>query len=222
MSRTRSASLRVEELESRENPVLIGLAPGFPAPLATSGPFDGVVTLFPPLFGTGQFNANPASVGAVVPFPGFNGTVRTAFADVNGDAIQDLIAITGPGTPLRVAVISGQNFTSYLIPPFDPFGDNFTGGGFVAAGNIDLIGGAEIVVTPDRAAARGCRSSRWRASRRSSGRISSASRTRTSAAGRGRRSATSTPMPSPMWQLPPGRGEARESRSTTGARSSWP
>jgi hypothetical protein len=150
MSHLKSTALRVEELESRENPVLIGLAPGFPAPLATSGPFDGVVTLFPPLFGTGQFNANPASVGTVVPFPGFNGTVRTAFSDVNGDAIQDLIDITGPGAPLRVAVISGQNFTSYLIPPFDPFGDNFTGGGFVAAGNIDLIGGAEIVVTPDR------------------------------------------------------------------------
>ncbi len=150
MRATTNLALRVEELEARETPVAIGLAPGFPPPLATSGPFDGVVTLFPPLFGTGQYSVNPASIGAVIPFPGFAGTVRTAFADVNADAILDLIAVTGPGAPLRLAVVSGFDFATYLIPPIDPFGDNFTGGGFVAAGNIDGIGGAEIVVTPDQ------------------------------------------------------------------------
>jgi hypothetical protein len=58
--------------------------------------------------------------------------------------------VTGPGTPIRVAVISGLDNTTVLVAPFDPFGGNFTGGGFVSAGNIDGLGGAEFAVTPDQ------------------------------------------------------------------------
>src|SRR5207249_11016849 len=35
-------------------------------------------------------------------------------------------------------------------PPFDPFGGNFTGGGFVAAADIDGDGKAEFAVAPDQ------------------------------------------------------------------------
>jgi hypothetical protein len=143
----RSFAPRVEEMERRDTPTATPLPPGFPAPLATSGPADGTVTVFTSAFSTGQFL--PTQRGTVIPFPGFAGNVRTTFADVNGDSVQDLVAATGPGTPLRFAVISGTDFTSYLVPPTDPFGDNFTGGGFVAAGDIDHDGRAEVVVTPD-------------------------------------------------------------------------
>ena len=140
-------SLRVEELERRDTPV-VTLAPGFPPPLAVSGPADGVVTLFPASFSTGQFLTTQPT--PVVPFPGFAGTVRTAFADVNADAIPDLIAVTGPGVPIRVAVVSGKDNSTLLVAPFDPFGGDFTGGGFVTAADLDHDGRAEFVVTPDR------------------------------------------------------------------------
>ena len=39
--------------------------------------------------------------------------------------------------PIRVAVVSGADNTTVLVQPFDPFGGDFTGGGFVAAADID-------------------------------------------------------------------------------------
>ena len=45
--------------------------------------------------------------------------------------------VTGPGVPIRVAVISGADNSTVLVAPFDPFGGDFTGGGFVAAGDFD-------------------------------------------------------------------------------------
>lgn len=139
--------LRVDELEPRETPAAPGIAPGFPPPLAVSGPNDGVVTLYPSAFSTGQFST---LAGTVVPFPGFAGNVRTAFGDVNFDSIPDLVAITGPGAPVRFTVISGANMSTVLIPPTDPFGGNFTGGGFVAVGDINRDGRAEMVFSPDQ------------------------------------------------------------------------
>lgn len=49
-----------------------------------------------------------------------------------------------------MAVVSGANNTTILVPPFDPFGGNFLGGGFVAAADLDGDGRAEFVVTPDQ------------------------------------------------------------------------
>src|SRR5581483_12029210 len=37
-----------------------------------------------------------------------------------------------------------------LVAPFDPFGGDFTGGGFAAAADLDGDGRAEFVVSPDR------------------------------------------------------------------------
>jgi hypothetical protein len=70
---------------------------------------------------------------------------------VNGDGTDDTILVTGPGEPVRVAVISGLDNTTVLVAAFDPFQDpNFKGGGFIAAGDIDGDGKAEFVVTPDQ------------------------------------------------------------------------
>jgi hypothetical protein len=73
-----------------------------------------------------------------------------AVADVNGDGVPDTITVTAPGEPIRVTVVSGVDGTTVLIPAFDPFGGDFTGGGFVAAADLDGDGWAEFVVTPDR------------------------------------------------------------------------
>jgi hypothetical protein len=67
---------------------------------------------------------------------------------VDGDGKQDTILVTGSGTPIRVAVLSGAN-GAQLVAPFDPFGGNFLGGGFLAAGDMDNDGHAEFIVSPD-------------------------------------------------------------------------
>ena len=147
MRRSRRAQLRAEALEARDTPAAIGIAPGFPPPLAVSGPADGVVKLYPAVFSTGQYNTTPESVS---PFGAIAAEVRTAFGDVNGDGIDDLVAITGPGVPVRFVAISGADFATVLVAQTDPFGGNFTGGGFAAAGDIDRDGKADMVFTPDQ------------------------------------------------------------------------
>ena len=70
----------------------------------------------------------------------------------------DVIAVTGPGTPVRVVVYwsGGGAFNDVtgpsrpLVAPFDPFGGDFTGGGFLSTADFDGDGLAEIVVTPDQ------------------------------------------------------------------------
>jgi uncharacterized delta-60 repeat protein len=134
---------------------LIGAAPGggppaaAPAPPVTvSGPSGGTVQQFTPDPVTGEFGPTPGAT-----FSGgseFAGTfARPATADVNGDGIPDTVLVTGPGEPVRVGVISGADNATLLVAPFDPFGGDFTGGGFVAAGDMDGDGRAEFVVTPD-------------------------------------------------------------------------
>jgi uncharacterized delta-60 repeat protein len=96
----------------------------------------------------GTYPAAPAAT--LTPFPGFAGFVRTATGDVDGDGTPDTILVTGPGTPARFAVISGADHTTVLVPPTDPFGGDFTGGGFAAAGDLDGDGRAEVVFAPDQ------------------------------------------------------------------------
>ena len=116
--------------------------------LVTSGIPTGTGTLFTPLT-TGLYFASP--VANITPFTGFGGNVRTAVADVNGDGVQDTVLVTGPGIQTRFAAVSGKDNTTFLINPTDPFSDaNFTGGAFVAAGDLDNDGRAEIVISPDR------------------------------------------------------------------------
>jgi hypothetical protein len=96
---------------------------------------------------SGQYGTTPTAT--LSPFGSIAADVRTAAGDVDGDGVDDTILVTGPGVPIQVAVVSGKDNT-VLVHPFDPFGGGFTGGGHVAAGDFDLDGKAEIVVTPDR------------------------------------------------------------------------
>jgi hypothetical protein len=127
----------------------IAVAPAvapFVGPVAVGGSLNGQVQLVTAANGT-------ITAGATVTaFSGLNVNVRTATADVNGDGIDDLIAVTGPGTAIQVKVISGADNTTVLVAPFSPFtgSEGFTGGGYVSAGDLDGDGKAEIVVSPDQ------------------------------------------------------------------------
>jgi hypothetical protein len=94
------------------------------------------------------YNSDGSFKSSLTPFPlTFTGGVRTAVGDLNGDGIDDIAVGTGPGITAEVEVISGAN--SQVLFQVQPF-DTFTGGVFVAAGDIDGDGKAELVVTPDQ------------------------------------------------------------------------
>jgi len=107
-------------------------------PVFAGGPTNGTATpLTPTLFGTG---AGTLTAGTpVAAFVSTAANVRTASGDVNGDGVADLIAVTGPGVPIRVTVVSGADNTTVLVAPFDPFGGNFTGGGYVGDAIPELV-----------------------------------------------------------------------------------
>jgi hypothetical protein len=84
----------------------------------------------------------------ITPFGTFTGGVRVASADFNGDGVADVAVGTGPGTNAVVRVLDGRDGTTELfnITPFDQFG----GGVFVAAGDVNGDGTPDLVVTPDQ------------------------------------------------------------------------
>jgi uncharacterized repeat protein (TIGR01451 family) len=116
--------------------------------LAVSGAAGGTSAVY--AAGPAGAYANPparTTPGDVV--GGFRGDVRVATGDFNADGFEDTVLVTGPGAKTVMAVVSGKD-GSVLLAPTDPFGDdNFTSGGFVAAGDIDGDGRAEWVVTPE-------------------------------------------------------------------------
>jgi hypothetical protein len=78
--------------------------------------------------------------------PNFAGGIRTASADFNQDGVADFVIGTGPGVQAFFQVIDGA--TGNTLFQGAPFAD-FTGGVFVAAGDMTGDGKAELVVTPD-------------------------------------------------------------------------
>jgi RHS repeat-associated protein len=101
--------------------------------------------------GSGQvrlYNADRSERFTATPFgEGFAGGIRTATADFNGDGIPDLVAGTGPGWATQVVILDGV--TQTLLFAIDPFEAAFTGGVYVAVGDINRDGKPDLVVTPD-------------------------------------------------------------------------
>ena len=73
--------------------------------------------------------------------------VRVAVADVTGDGVEDVVVGTGPGVPAQVVVLDGT--TLQEVARLTPFEAGFTGGVFVAAGDVNPDGAADVIVTPD-------------------------------------------------------------------------
>jgi hypothetical protein len=78
---------------------------------------------------------------------GGTGGVRVTSADFNNDGVADLVAGTGPGTITRVVVLDGKSRAELFS--VQPFEDRFTGGVYVAAGDVTGDGVPELVITPD-------------------------------------------------------------------------
>ena len=75
--------------------------------------------------------------------PAFRGGVRVAMADINGDGTPDLITAAGDGGGPHIRVFDGV--THNVINEFLAYDPAFTGGVYVAAGDVDGDGNAEII-----------------------------------------------------------------------------
>ncbi|WP_442511182.1 Ig-like domain-containing protein [Novipirellula sp. SH528] len=94
-----------------------------------------VVQVFEP-DGTGTFSFFPY-------LPTFAGGVRVASGDVNGDGTPDIITGAGPGGGPHVKVFDG--LTGATLHSFFAYDPQFTGGVFVATGDVSGDGFADII-----------------------------------------------------------------------------
>ncbi len=79
--------------------------------------------------------------------PFFSGGARVAMGDVNGDSNPDFVISAGPGGGPNVKVFDGVTGSVFL--DFFAFNPGFTGGSWVAAGDIIGSGRAQIIIGAD-------------------------------------------------------------------------
>jgi serralysin len=81
-----------------------------------------------------------------LPFGGFTGGARVAAGLVNAGGTPDIVVGAGPGAAPQVTVFDGVNLAT--IHSFLAYAPGFTGGVYVAAGDINGDGSADIVTGP--------------------------------------------------------------------------
>jgi len=74
---------------------------------------------------------------------GFNGGVRVATGDINGDGRADIITGAGPGGGPHVKVFDGVSLSE--LKSFFAYSGSFAGGVFVAAGDVNGDGQVDVV-----------------------------------------------------------------------------
>jgi uncharacterized repeat protein (TIGR01451 family) len=77
--------------------------------------------------------------------PAFRGGVRVAACDVNGDGIDEIVTAAGPGGGPHVRVLSVSGSVPTELAGFYAYTPAFAGGVFVACGDVDGDGLADIV-----------------------------------------------------------------------------
>ena len=112
---------------------------GYPQYAAGTDAGGGSVTLY---------NPDGSVRYTVIPFPASTGGARVAAADFNGDGVADLVVGTGPGGPSHVVILDGTD--RHVLFTLDPFEAAFTGGVYVAAGDLTGDGVPDLVITPDQ------------------------------------------------------------------------
>jgi hypothetical protein len=77
----------------------------------------------------------------------FHGGVHVAIGDVNGDGVADIITGPGAGGGPLVEVFSGKDLS--LLAAFNAYDARFLNGVFVASGDVNGDGFADIITAPD-------------------------------------------------------------------------
>lgn len=113
-------------------------------PIVLSGTSDGLA--YTVRYQNGAFVSDGV---AVRPFADYFGEIRSATADVNGDGVTDIIYATGPGGPSRFTIVDGATGLA-LITPQVVYGNDFTGGLFLATADLDRDGRGDIIISPDQ------------------------------------------------------------------------
>ncbi|MBY0514638.1 MAG: FG-GAP-like repeat-containing protein, partial [Gemmataceae bacterium] len=114
---------------------------------------DGVVVLSGVTAGTARAFTTDSTgklvaVGpTVTPFIGGNGAIRAVAADFDGDGTPDLAFGTGDGATAAVRILNGR--TGADLVPATSVLDGFGGGVYLAAGDADGDGRAELAVSAD-------------------------------------------------------------------------
>jgi hypothetical protein len=91
------------------------------------------------------YNTSGNLQASTIPLPAsFSGGVRVATGDLNGDGVPDIICGAGPGGSPEVVVLDGR--TLQVIANFYAFPTSFTGGVWVAAGDLDGTGQDDLIV----------------------------------------------------------------------------
>jgi hypothetical protein len=127
---TATATVTVTVRDNLTDVLAIGRGDGSTAPVQLRNAFTGAVVL---------------SVDA---FPGFTGSVSATAGDVNGDGVEDLIVVAGPGGHSHVKVFDGA--TGDLVLSFYAY-DGFDGAVSVAAGDTTGNGLANIITAAEGA-----------------------------------------------------------------------